>query len=306
MFDSPNTLNLSAPVFQEYRRWEDKVSSICDSENRRTVSTLDVLQAHFLIVDFFAADHSHEEGLGGIGPKSVQLLESAVSRQDTSLGGTYKWENPYDICATLFFGLIQNHPFHDANKRTAFLSLIYLLQKYGIWPNEDKQRFEELAVRVAEGNLDSYARYKSFSRESRLDVEIRFISDFIRRYSKKIDRTNHTITFRDLKRILTRYSFEMENPSGNMIDIVKEQTIEKGVILGFQFRDEKVVKERIYRTGFPGWTRQVSKGDIKGIRKATGLDEKNGYDSQGFFDNANNLNRLIAYYQEPLRRLADK
>lgn len=306
MNDPHNPLDLSEEVLSEYNRWKDKVDSECQSDSRKTLSTLDILQAHFLIVDFFVADKNQQEGLGGIGPKSLQLLESATSRQNTGMGGTYKWDNPYDICATLFFGLIKNHAFHDANKRTAFLSLIYLLQKYNIWPNEDKKQFEELAVKVADGKLSTYARYKQILKKEKIDTEIHFISDFIRRYSNKIDRTNHTITFRDLKRILSRYGFEMENPSGNMIDIVKEKKISSKSLLGFQVRREAIVNERIFRTGFPGWTRQVSKGDIKKIREATELDEKNGYDARAFFDNANSLNRLIAYYQDPLRRLADK
>jgi len=305
MSDNSNPLNLSDEILIEYKRWEDKIETPILGDGRKILGTTEILQAHFLIVDFFVADNSDQsEGLGGIGPRSLDLLESAVGRQNTGLGGTYKWNTPYEICATLFFGLIKNHPFHDANKRTAFLSLIYLLHCYGIWPNEDKKRFEELAVKVADDKLESYSRFKEIARRCQDDTEVRFIADFIRRYSSRIDRTNYTITFRDLKRILSKYGYEMENPSGNMIDIVSTKTISERKFLGFTVNHERTVRERVCHIGFPGWTRQVSKGDIKKIRVATKLDEEHGYDAKMFFDNSDNLNRLMAYYQEPLRRLA--
>jgi hypothetical protein len=84
-----------------------------------TLGMHDVLKAHFLIADFFFAEG---EGIGGVGPRDLDLLHSALYRQHVTLGGTAKWDTKFDVCATLLYGLIKDHPFHDANKRTAFLS----------------------------------------------------------------------------------------------------------------------------------------------------------------------------------------
>src|SRR3546814_12154590 len=64
-----------------------------------------------------------------------------------------------DVCSSdlsLMYGLIKNHPFHDANKRTAFLCAILHLQKIGRTPTIDQKSFEDFTVNVAEGNLDTY------------------------------------------------------------------------------------------------------------------------------------------------------
>src|SRR5438128_2373134 len=74
------------------------------------VTAEDVLRAHFMLAEYF---QRREEGLGGLGPRSLHLLQSAVSRQYVSLGNTQKWSTVYELTATLFFGIIKNHPFFD-------------------------------------------------------------------------------------------------------------------------------------------------------------------------------------------------
>jgi hypothetical protein len=110
-------------ILSEYKRFAAKLNEEQDSYAPFGLSTHDVLRAHFLIANHF---YLEGEGLGGIGPRSLDLLRSAVSRQFVSLDGVLKWSDRFDICATLFYGLIKNHPFHDANKRTAFFSILYL------------------------------------------------------------------------------------------------------------------------------------------------------------------------------------
>ncbi len=103
----------------------------------------DVLRAHFLLVDYF---FDRNEGLGGAGPKDLNLLHSAVSRQIVSFGRTYKWTDKYDRCATLFYGLTKNHAFHDCNKRTALLITLYYLQLVGRTPDTQQRDFENLTL----------------------------------------------------------------------------------------------------------------------------------------------------------------
>ena len=110
----------------EYERWKRKLPLDCSNLG---LNYDDVLTVHFILVDMF---YGRQSGIGGIGPKSLDLMISAVSRQDVSFGGIDKWSRPEELAATLMYGIILNHPFFDANKRTAFLSTILLLNKYGI------------------------------------------------------------------------------------------------------------------------------------------------------------------------------
>jgi len=102
----------------EYKRWKNLIGSGDPYQSSETIGLQEVLAAHFLIIDYFA---EKKYGIGGVGPRDLDLLHSALSRQFTGYGGAKKWSGLYENCATLMFGLIMNHPFHDANKRTAFL-----------------------------------------------------------------------------------------------------------------------------------------------------------------------------------------
>ena len=101
----------------EYHRWVEKLSP--EEPGVHGITVKRVLQAHFLIADYFAEDDANPMAFAG--PRDLNLLHSAVARQHVSLGGQAKWPFHYDKLATLFFGLVKNHAFHDGNKRTAFL-----------------------------------------------------------------------------------------------------------------------------------------------------------------------------------------
>ena len=209
--------------------------------------------------------------------------------------------NHYEIAATLLFGLIKDHPFHDANKRTAFLSTLYYLFRKNCIPQIHQQCFEEFTVEIADDKLGRYARYDDL-RKKESDPEVRFIAYWLKTNTRKMDKRYYIITYTDLARILGEFGFTLENPSGNHIDVVKQETK-----LGGLFRSTpKVVQTRVCRIGFPGWTKQVSEKDIKTIRKATDLTHERGVDSQTFFKGVDSLGALIAEYEPALRRLAER
>lgn len=65
------------------------------------------------------------------GVKNPDMLESAIYRQHTGSNGWYKYDTVFRNCATLVFGIIKNHPFHNGNKRVAFLAMIKHLFENG-------------------------------------------------------------------------------------------------------------------------------------------------------------------------------
>lgn len=103
---------------EDFERWENEIGEDIYVSNK-TIGIMDVLRAHYLIIDFFATEHG--EGVGGVGPKNLGLLHSTLSRQFSGYDGKVKWKTDYEVCASLFWGLVKNHAFHDVNKRTAVL-----------------------------------------------------------------------------------------------------------------------------------------------------------------------------------------
>lgn len=276
----------SGAVAEECRRWLSKLSDLKVGEGGLEVS--DVLQVHFLIVDMF---YGQREGLGGIGPKDLGLLESAIARQNTGYGDYEKWEKVEDKAATLMFGLIMNHAFHDANKRTAFLSTLHLLNRYGIVLQVTEKQFEDFTVAIADGSIRKHEKYlRTFASQD--DGEVRYISHLLKKMTRQFDKNDYTITYRELDRILHRFSLGLTNPSDNYIDVCRIENGEWG--------------ERVCRVGFPSWTKQVLKPVLKNLRSITRLDVLNGIDSQAFFRDVEPVSRLMAKYYEPLVRLADR
>lgn len=66
-----------------------------------------------------------------IGVKSASLLESAVMRPQSSAFGEEAYLDIFEKTAALFESLGQNHPFQNANKRTAFTALVIFLHLNG-------------------------------------------------------------------------------------------------------------------------------------------------------------------------------
>lgn len=286
---------VSEYIRSEHDRW---IMELCkDGDDPylgdTTIGLREVLNAHFLLAEFFS---STGEGLGGLGPKEPNLLHSALSRQFTAFGNRQRWNSPIEICATLMFGLIKNHPFHDANKRTAFLVSILHLQKIKRTPIIDHLIYEDFTVDIADDKLNKYKAFQRFSHLPCPDREIQTIAHFIKRSSRQIDLRIKTITYHQFDTLLRSYGLRLEHPLKNHIDVVR-------------FLDQRDLTplsdpQRIEHIGFHGWTREVSIKDIHKVRSAAKLDIEHGYDSQAFFNGVDTPWTLIKKYKEPLRRLA--
>ena len=291
-------LDIQEPVLGEYQRW---LNTIGDDpyEQNCIIGIHDVLRAHFLLIDYFFTENEGQ-GIGGIGPKNLDMLHSAISRQIAGFGSLRKWTDPLDICATLFYGLIKNHPFHDANKRTALLIALYYLQKIKRIPIVSQRDFESLTVRVAESKLSKYSAFDKFSKKE--DADVLFISHFLRRNTRIVDKQHYIITYNQLRGILSRYGYRFANHHDSFIDIVKD--VEK--ITGIFFKKREIIEERITQISFPGWKSEVTKSTVKKIRDVTKLTPENGIDSQAFYYGTDSMEALIATYKSPLERLSRK
>jgi len=76
------------------------------------------------VIDIHTESIRRHGGMSGV--KNIGLLESAImSPQQGYI------EDIVEIIATIVYGICQNHPFNDGNKRTAFMVGKYLLNEIG-------------------------------------------------------------------------------------------------------------------------------------------------------------------------------
>lgn len=266
--------DLSPALWNVYSRHLRELDEIDYSGDRPHLSYEDVLDAHYLIGEHF---RKLGEGIAGFGPKDMGLLSSAVARQVASAGGAYVYNDIWQIAAALMIGLITNHPFHDANKRTAFLSSVFFMLEHGYVPRVDIEEVEDFTVSVAEFHM-SHGRHVQVE-----DVSAKFKTMF----RERDNRISYVITYRELDNILRRHGFSLENAIGNYIDVMHGD-------------------RRLVKIGFPGLSKEVGRKAIATVRKETGLTAENGFDAQVFFKGEDPLNVLIGQYEAPLRRLADR
>ena len=286
-------------VQSEYLRCIKSIGTEDPFADERRIGIHDVLAAHFLIADYF---YTAGKGMGGIGPRDMNILNSAVHRQYVGFKGKMKWERNIEICATVFFGLIKDHPFYDANKRTAFLCLLFHLQKFSQVPTLTPKQLENFTVEIADNKIERRSKYKEIKKTS-LDPEIEYIAHFLKSRVRNVDKQYYAVTFRDLKRILNGFGFDLQNPHHNRIDIVRIE--ERRKVFGIIGPKEKVFA-KVGRIGFPNWSRKVSKSDIKLARKCTFLLPEFGIDSATFFKKADPIRCLIAGFNVQLERLANR
>ena len=283
-------------ISSEYLRWACQVDDDEKYDTRDTVGILDVLRAHFLVADYFLG---REAGLGGIGPRDLHLLHSAVYRQFVAYGGTAKWKNNYEKAATLVFGLVTDHPFHDANKRTGLLTYLYALHKMNRNPTNGQNDLEDFMVEIAERSLTKYGRMRSLQKRED-DADVLFIADYMKRNSRERDSRYYTITYSELDRRLRDFGHCLHNPHNNFIDVCRVEHKKEFGLFGKKI--ERFV--RVAQIGFPSWKSQVGKGAIATVRREAKLNTEHGIDSAMFYRGADPLNSLIAQYEGPLQRLA--
>ncbi len=96
----------------------------------------------------------NERFAGEASPFDFGLLESAVLRPQTSVGGFDAYPSLHEKGAALFHSLVRNHPFYTGNKRTAVTALFVFYQFNGWLLELSDDEFLALAIDTAEGIVD--------------------------------------------------------------------------------------------------------------------------------------------------------
>ncbi|RMF13145.1 MAG: type II toxin-antitoxin system death-on-curing family toxin [Candidatus Dadabacteria bacterium] len=86
--------------------------------------------------------------------RDMGLLQSAVAMPAAGFGGGYVHNDLFEMAAAYLYHIDQNHPFVDGNKRTGAVAAIVFLAMNDVDLEADEREFEQLVIRVAEGDAD--------------------------------------------------------------------------------------------------------------------------------------------------------
>lgn len=91
---------------------------------------------------------------GGIGVRDQGLIESALARPLAGFQGDALYRTPFLRAAVLWVGLIRNHGFVDANKRTSTMAMQLWLDREGFDLDVPGAELIDMAVSIANKKVE--------------------------------------------------------------------------------------------------------------------------------------------------------
>ena len=110
--------------------------------NPRFLSKENVVRLHEKVVKLYGGSH---------GVRDEGLLESALAQPEAGFGDEYAHKDLLEMAAAYLYHLVQNHPFHDGNKRIGLAASSVFLEINGIEVTASSDAFEELVLSTARG-----------------------------------------------------------------------------------------------------------------------------------------------------------
>ena len=109
----------------------------------------------YLTVDQVIAFHDTLiEKFGGLsGIRDKNLLYSALSAPKASFGGKDMYSSISEKAAVYLYHIAKNHPFNDANKRTAYVTALAFLKANRSPIKFELGQLETIVVSVANGKI---------------------------------------------------------------------------------------------------------------------------------------------------------
>lgn len=104
------------------------------------------------------------------GVRDENLLASAVNTPFQTFMGNDLYPSIYDKAAQLCYGLANNHPFTDGNKRTALHSMYVYLIINGFDITATHQDVENMIINVATGNMTN-VELAQWLRENTIEID---------------------------------------------------------------------------------------------------------------------------------------
>ena len=247
------------------------------------------------------------------GVKNIGMLESAVERQNTGFADFYKYPVYYSNCATLVYGIIKNHSFHNGNKRAGLLALIKHLYVNGsvLAPELNSDEIYEFLIAIADSKINDFNRkYRkkyTFIRSKdekknddnwELDTIIRYIGIWIKKNSKPKQTTlKGEVKISDLKKILENKGIKLIL-NGSSLEVYIEKA---NKFLGFNLTP-KIINKKKYSLGNNRST--IGKGTLNTLRSDFNLTKADGVDNTFFYNENSFLDFEIKTYKRLIYRLS--
>ncbi len=257
------------------------------------------------------------------GLKSLHLLESAISRQYTSIGTLLKYNTVEKLAATILFGISRNHPFHNGNKRTALVSCLVLLERNYYLPKKERnvthKDFYDLVLAIAsprkninkkeaalrrialnEGlRKNEFRRYKEqYPRDD--DDELDIIADWIGRKTRKANMQDKVLTVNKLKKILQNQKLKKMLQKQKLPEITIE--IKKGKLKIMQ--DINIFKKIKHSMSCSNEHMELNANRVREIRKKFSLTPEHGVDSTVFYSKDIVIDSILSEYSNILNKLS--
>lgn len=106
-----------------------------------------------------------------IGVKEPSLLNSAVNRPRQSAFREDAYKSIFEKAAALYQSVAQNHAFFNANKRTAFVSLVTFLRRNGVdFKTTSKDAVEFTVLISDQENHISFAEITNWIRKNSIKI----------------------------------------------------------------------------------------------------------------------------------------
>ncbi len=283
---------INQTLIKKYQRWTTALSEAGTPRSDYVIDTLDLINLHFTVVDYFLENDCKE--IGEFGPKGKDLLSVTLGRQIGEHSKNLKWKTHYEKCAALYYGLIKNQIFYGFNRRTALLTMLYYLAKLRQTLKVSNKELEIITCIIASNEIRNREGFKPYTKFE--DGEIRFLAQYFHENTRPLNEIDHIITYGELKRELGAFGFSLNNLHGNSIDIVR--TEKRPELLGILKRQNK--ETVVGNICFSGWTQKVAGSELDAVREYTGLG------SLKIVREIPTIPALIYAYREVLDKIAKK
>ncbi|MGH9961324.1 MAG: type II toxin-antitoxin system death-on-curing family toxin [Pyrinomonadaceae bacterium] len=271
-----------------------------DALNSRTLKVDEILEIYDVLVrDFAEAD----DPIAPAGIRSRDLLESAVHRQHTGYQDKLKYGTAVLSAASLCYGICSDHVFFNGNKRIALVAMLVHLDRNELClPDVTQEELFSLMLAVADHDLvlKGSRRTKRLLGRADSDSEVEALAAWLRKRTRRTARGERPIAYRQLRRILRRFGIEMEHSGSNSIDLVRYEEVKEGIL----FKRKTRKRRRITTIGYRNEGTVLSKSELKQIRRACGLLEADGVDSEMFYSTGEVIDAFVNRYRRVLRKLA--
>lgn len=88
---------------------------------------------------------------GAYGVRDIGLVSSVTAAPQASYAGNYLNEDLFEMAAAYAFGICQNHPFIDGNKRVGLAAALVFLDLNGIEITDPNDKLYPAMMKIASG-----------------------------------------------------------------------------------------------------------------------------------------------------------